>query len=186
MQRSRMHADLSHLSRVVVDEEALSRRLDELAAEITVEYAGRRLVVVVILTGGLMFAADLLRRIPLPLRLECLSASSYQGETRSSGAVYFRDREWPDVAGSDVLVLDDILDTGLTLSRVCAELRGRGARTLQSCVLLAKRRDREAVIEADHTGFTIEDEFVVGYGLDYRQQYRNLPVIGVLAAEHVC
>lgn len=163
---------------------AIASRLDELAAEITACYTGQPLTVVAILNGSLLFAADLLRRIPLPLHLECLNVASYHGAMESSGTVTFLQTGLPEVSGRHVLLLDDILDSGRTLHAVRQRLL-REARPLsvRVAVLLKKRKARTEPLDADYTGFEIGDEFVVGYGLDYRGCYRNLPEIRVLGAE---
>lgn len=159
-------------------------RLDEMAHEITRDYRGRELTVVAVLNGSFMFLADLLRRIPLPLRLDCLSVASYHGGTESTGRVTFNQYSLPDVAGRHVLILDDILDSGLTLTAICEKMRAETKpESVKVCVLLRKRKPRPQPVPADYVGFDIADEFVVGYGLDYREHYRNLPFIGVLRAE---
>ena len=128
--------------------------------------------------------ADLLRRIHLPLSLDCLSVSSYHGGTESSGHVTFDQTSLPDVAGRHVLIVDDILDTGRTLNAICHRLREEAKpASVKVCVLLRKLKDRAEECEADYAGFDIADEFVVGYGLDYQERYRNLPFIGVLKPE---
>jgi hypoxanthine phosphoribosyltransferase len=171
----------SHLKRVLFREEEIAIRLDELAAEITEDYRGKELSVLAVLNGSLIFMADLLRRIPLPLQLDCLRVKSYYGGTVSTGRVEFDRTVLPDIDGRHVLLLDDILDSGHTLAAIIDTIRS-AARTqsLKSCVLLRKSKKRSRPIEADYVGFDIEDEFVVGYGLDYQEQYRNLPLIGVL------
>jgi hypoxanthine phosphoribosyltransferase len=173
----------SDIERVLFDGPAIHKRLDEMAAQITADYADRELTVIAILTGSLMFMSDLLRRIPLPLRLDCLSVASYQGKTTTSGEVIFKQLSVPDVAGRDVLILDDILDTGQTLTTVRDRLETAKPRSIRVCVLLSKRKQRARHVNADYIGFEIDDEFVVGYGLDYMQRYRNLPYIGVLKKE---
>ena len=173
------------LDRVLFDEATILRRLDELAREITTEYEGRDLTIVAILNGSLIFMADLLRRIPLPLQLDCLRVASYHGGTKTSGEVIFQQAALPDVAGRHVLILDDILDSGLTLAAIAEKLKSTGALSVKICVLLRKLKPRQRPIEADYVGFNIGDEFVVGYGLDYRERYRNLPCIGVLRKEKI-
>lgn len=175
-----MHGDIR---KVLIDEGVIGRRLDVLAGKILEEFRGQDFVVVVILKGALVFMADLLRRMPIPLEIECLNVASYHGGTESSGKVDFLDAWLPDVEGRSVLLVDDILDTGRTLAAVSAKLRDQGAERVKSCVLLAKDKERAAEVEADYVGFGIGDEFVVGYGLDYRGLYRNLPYIGVLKDE---
>jgi hypoxanthine phosphoribosyltransferase len=171
----------SHLKRVLFREEEIATRLDELAAEITEDYRGKELSVLAVLNGSLIFMADLLRRIPLPLQLDCLRVKSYHGGTVSTGRVEFDRTVLPDIDGRHVLLLDDILDSGHTLAAIIDTIRSAArTRSLKSCVLLRKSKKRSRPIEADYVGFDIEDEFVVGYGLDYQEQYRNLPLIGVL------
>jgi hypoxanthine phosphoribosyltransferase len=137
--------------------------------------------VVTVLTGALMFTADLLRRIPLPLKLDCISVASYHGEPETSGEVKFDQLSLPDIKGRHVLIVDDILDSGLTLDAITNKFRREcGPLSIRICVLLSKQKVRRAQIAADYTGFEIKDEFVVGYGLDYLERYRNLPFVGVL------
>lgn len=171
------------LERVLFDEATILHRLDQIAAEISREYRARELTVIAVLNGSLIFMADLLRRIPLPLKLDCLSVASYHGGTASSGEVVFKQIALPDVAGRHILILDDILDSGLTLAAIAEKLRGAGPLSVKICVLLRKEKQRLRSVEADYVGFDIEDEFVVGYGLDYRERYRNLPCVGVLRKE---
>jgi hypoxanthine phosphoribosyltransferase len=175
-----MQADLD---RILFDEATIHRRLDELAARITDDYKDRELTVVAILNGSVILMADLLRRIPLPLKLDCLSVASYHGGTKSMGELIFRQVSLPDIAGRHVLVLDDILDSGVTLATIREKLEAAGPLTVRICVLLEKKRDRVRAVQPDYVGFEIADEFVVGYGLDYMERYRNLPCIGVLRKE---
>ena len=170
-----MQADLD---RILFDEKTILRRLDELAAQISADYHGCELTVIAILNGSLIFMADLLRRIPLPLKLDCLSVASYHGGLQTSGELIFRQVASPDVAGRHILLLDDILDSGTTLDAIQERLETASPRSVRICVLLRKR-----AIDADYIGFDIADEFVVGYGLDYMERYRNLPYIGVLRKE---
>jgi hypoxanthine phosphoribosyltransferase len=171
------------IERVLFDGQAIHKRLEEMAAQITADYVNRELAVIAILTGTLMFMSDLLRRIPLPLKLTCLSVASYHGKTQTSGEVLFKEFSVPDVAGQDVLILDDILDTGHTLAAVREKLETSKPRSTRVCVLLSKRKQRARDLDADYIGFEIDDEFVVGYGLDYMERYRNLPYVGVLRKE---
>jgi hypoxanthine phosphoribosyltransferase len=171
------------LERVLFDEPAIHRRLDDIAAQISRDYREKELTVIAVLHGSLMFVADLLRRIPLPLKLECLSVTSYHGRAQTSGEVTFRQIAIPDAVGRDVLILDDILDSGFTLGAVRETLETVKPRSIRTCVLLSKRKQRGRQIDTDYVGFEIEDEFVVGYGLDFRGRYRNLPYIGVLRKE---
>jgi hypoxanthine phosphoribosyltransferase len=171
------------LERVLFDEPAIHRRLDDIAAQISNEYRERQLTVIAVLRGSLMFVADLLRRIPLPLKLECLSVASYHGKTQTSGEVIFKQITLPDIVGRNVLILDDILDSGYTLAAIREALETAKPQSIRVCVLLSKKKQRAREVETDYIGFEIEDEFVVGYGLDFRGRYRNLPYIGVLRKE---
>ena len=173
----------SDIERVLFDGPAIHKRLDEMAAQVTADYPDGDLTVIAILTGSLMFMSDLLRRIPLPLKLDCLRVASYHGKTQTSGDVIFKQFAVPDVAGQDVLILDDILDTGYTLAWVRKKLETAKPHSIRLCVLLSKRKQRACEVDADYIGFEIEDEFVVGYGLDYMERYRNLPYIGILRKE---
>src|SRR5437762_8233782 len=162
---------------------AIHKRLDEMAAQITADYPERELTVIAILTGSLMFMSDLMRRIPLPLKLDCLSVASYHGKTEPSGEVIFKQIAPPDVQDRHVLLLDDILDSGHTLAAIREKLETAKPRSIRICVLLRKKKRRVRQVDADYVGFEIEDEFVVGYGLDFMARYRNLPCIGVLRKE---
>ena len=168
------------LDRVLFNEPTILRRLDELARDITAEYEGRELTVIAVLNGSFIFMADLLRRIPLPLKLDCLSVASYYGEAAATGEVAFKQITLPDVAGRHILILDDILDSGVTLTAIRDKLKTERPLDVKICVLLRKLKPRLRPVEADYVGFNIGDEFVVGYGLDYMERYRNLPFIGVL------
>ena len=172
-----MHQDIE---KVLIDEEVIQKRLQVLADKVKADFEGKPMVVVALLKGAILFMADLLRRIPLPMEIECVNVASYHGGTSSCGEVTFLDQSLPDVSGKAVLLLDDILDTGQTLHAVTTKLAQHGAAEVKTCVLLSKDIDRKAFREADYTGFVVGDEFVVGYGLDYRGRYRNLPYVGVL------
>ncbi|MGJ8695933.1 MAG: hypoxanthine phosphoribosyltransferase [Verrucomicrobiaceae bacterium] len=174
-----MHDDIE---KILVAEEVIEKRLDVIAERITEDFRHEEtLQVVAILKGALVFMADLLRRVPLKLEIECLNVASYHGGTESSGKVDFLDHKLPEVKGHTVLLLDDILDTGRTLQAVSAKLLEMGAKEVKTCVLLSKDKVRAADVEADYSAFEIGDEFVVGYGLDYDGKYRNLPYVGVLS-----
>ena len=166
----------------MIAEEVIEKRLDVIARRVHDDFASEEsLQVVAILKGALVFMADLLRRVPLRLEIECLNVASYHGGTESSGQVDFLDQKLPDVKGRCVLLIDDILDTGRTLAAVSEKLRELGAREVKTCVLLTKDKERAAEVDADYSAFEIADEFVVGYGLDYDGKYRNLPYVGVLS-----
>ncbi len=165
--------------RVLLGAEIIARRVEELGAEIAVAYQGRELTVVALYNGAVFFAADLLRHLPGAVRFEALCVASYEG-TGSTGTIRFRQEPLPDLAGRDVLLVDDILDTGQTLRAVCQRLQAETApATLRTAVLLHKQRATAAGLRADWTGFEIGDEFVIGYGLDFNGLYRNLPYIAL-------
>ena len=171
---------LSDLDRVLLDADVIQRRIDVLARQVAADFAGGTITVVAIMDGGLFFVADLLREIDLPMRLHTLSASSYHGGTQTSGELKLN---WPpglDVKDQHVLLLDDILDTGLTLAAVQNKILEQSPASLRTGVLLSKKRTRLRDVPAEYVGFEIEDEFVVGYGMDYQGRFRNLPCIGIL------
>ncbi len=172
------------LARILFEEEEIATRLDSLAAQITADYQGLDLTVIAILNGSLIFMADLLRRIPLPLQLDCLRVRSYYSGMVSTGRVTFDPQALLDLSERHVLLLDDILDSGHTLAAIIDTMRIQvKPLSVRSCVLLRKIKRRARPVEADYVGFDIQDEFVVGYGLDYNEKYRNLSVIGVLRQE---
>lgn len=150
-----------------------------LARAITRDYAGRDLVIVALLNGTVMFLADLIRHLELPLRLDFIGVSSYGAGTTSGQLVFTKELKL-EVKGRHVLLIDDILDTGKTITRVLAKLRPLKPRSLKVCVFLDKRARRTERAKADYIGFQIPDFFVVGYGLDFAERYRNLPFVGVL------
>lgn len=173
------HHALSEMKCVLFDERTIRRRVKQLARTIEQEYRGKDLVVVSLLNGTVMFLADLVRYLNLPLRLDFIGVSSYGHGTKSGELVFTKELKL-DVQGRDVLLVDDILDTGKTLARVTAKLQKLKPRSLKLCVLLNKAARRSEPVTADYVGFEIPDEFVVGYGLDFAERYRNLPYIGVL------
>lgn len=176
---------LQDIQRILYHESTILSRLDELADTLTGDYRGKDLTVIAILNGSFIFMADLLRRVPLPLQVDCWSVSSYHG-TKSTGRIAFRQTELADVRGRHVLILDDILDSGITLLNIREHLAANsGTLSLKVCVLLRKKIDRPRLVDADYVGFDIPNEFVVGYGLDYNERYRNLPFIGVLTDEAI-
>jgi hypoxanthine phosphoribosyltransferase len=167
------------IERVLVSEAALARRIRTMAREIARDYAGRDLVIVSLLNGTVLFLADLIRHLDLPLRLDFIGVSSYGAGTESRELVFTKELRL-DVRRRDVLLVDDILDTGQTLKQVIARLRPLRPRRLRVCVLLEKKARRVERVRAHYIGFQVPDEFVVGYGLDYAEQFRNLPFVGVL------
>ncbi|HEY5958149.1 MAG TPA: hypoxanthine phosphoribosyltransferase [Polyangiaceae bacterium] len=158
-------------------------RVAELGREISAEYAGRNLVVLVLLKGSFIFAADLIRAIALPLRVEFLGLASYGAGTKSTGVVQITQDLTSPIVDEDVLVVEDIVDSGLTLSYLLRQLDTRGPRSVKVCAMLHKPVRTQQEVPIHYLGFTIPDEFVVGYGLDHAQAYRNLPYIGVLDVE---
>ncbi len=167
---------------MLISKAQLRRRVRELAQRITREFTGRDLVVVSVLNGTVLFLADLIRQVPLALRLDFIGVSSYRGRT-APGALVFTKALRLDVRHRDVLLVDDILDTGQTLRCVLARLKRLRPRRIRVCVLLKKRTQRAARVRAHYVGFEIPDRFVVGYGLDFAERYRNLPFVGVLRSD---
>jgi hypoxanthine phosphoribosyltransferase len=175
----------SEIRGVLFHESTIMSRLDELAGQISSDYEGKDLTVVAVLNGSLMFGADLLRRMEMPLRLDCLSVSSYHGAS-TTGVVRFNQVRLPDVHNRHVLLLDDILDSGHTLHAIRDKLMAETSPlSIKICVLLRKDVPRQRELEADYVGFDIANEFVVGYGLDYMERFRNLPYIGVISDEAI-
>lgn len=167
---------------ILISRQRLARRVHQLALEIQAEFDGGDLVIVALLNGTVFFLADLLRQLSLPLRLDFMGVSSYGGGTKTTEMVFTKELRL-DVSGRDVLLVDDILDTGRTLARVTAKLNKLRPRVIKTCVLLDKPSRRLEKITADYVGFIIPNFFVVGYGLDYAERYRNLPFVGVLRPE---
>ncbi len=167
------------VERVLITEGQIARRIRVMAHEIGRDFRGREMVVVSLLNGTVMFLADLIRHLNLPLRLDFMGVSSY-GLGTESGELVFTKELRLDVRGRDVLLVDDILDTGKTMSRVLPKIQALKPRRIKICVMLDKPSRRTEDIEADYVGFEIPDLFVVGYGLDFAERYRNLPFVGVL------
>lgn len=168
------------IEEILINDAEIQRRLDALAGEIQRDYAERDLLLVGVLTGSVMFIADLLRRLPLQLRLDYIGVSSYHGATRSTGDLLVTKALRLDVRNRDVLVVDDILDTGLTLVKVREMVRELQPRSLKFAVFLEKDVPHKEDFRADYVAFHIPNKFVVGYGLDYQECYRNLPYVGTL------
>ncbi|HLY31414.1 MAG TPA: hypoxanthine phosphoribosyltransferase, partial [Ktedonobacterales bacterium] len=170
----------------LISEQAIQARVAELGAAITRDYAGKDLVLLGILRGSLIFLADLARQVALPLEIDTIVAASYGDETHSSGVVKIVKDIEASIEGRHVVIVEDIIDTGLTLRNLLELLRTRSPASLRVCTLLVKDRvfpEQGERIEAAYVGFHVPDRFVVGYGLDYAQRYRNLPFIGVLKPE---
>jgi hypoxanthine phosphoribosyltransferase len=174
----------SDIGEILLTEEQIQARVAELGAAITADHAGRPLTLVSVLKGSLPFMADLMRAIHVPVRIDLMEVSSYGGTTtESSGLVRILKDLSASIEGEDVLIVEDIIDTGLTLNYLLRYLRGKNPRSLRICTLLDKPARRLVDIAVDYIGFTIPDQFVVGYGLDYGEFYRNLRFVGVLRPE---
>ncbi|MEP7040388.1 MAG: hypoxanthine phosphoribosyltransferase [Chloroflexota bacterium] len=172
-----MHADVEE---VLLSGEEVQTRVAELGAQLAVDYEGRDPVLVSVLKGSIIFLADLVRAMPIPLAIDLMEVSSYGASTESSGQVRILKDLSTSIEGREVIVVEDIIDTGLTLNYLLRYLHDKGPASIKICCLLDKPARRLAPIEIDYRGFTIADRFVIGYGLDYSERYRNLPYIGVL------
>lgn len=174
-----MHRDCES---VLIGSDEIGKRVAELAETINRDIK-EKVLVISVLKGSVLFLADLFRRLEMPTELDFMAVSSYGAGTVSSGQLRIKKDLTADVNGKDVLIVEDICDSGLTLTRLCALLRERGARSVRTAVLLDKRERRVCEFMPDYTGFIVPDAFVVGYGLDYDERYRNLPYIGILKSE---
>ena len=174
-----MNGSVNHHISVYLTEEQLNKRIAQIGKEITKKFEGESLVLIVILKGSIFFATELAKRIDLPMNMEFMSVSSYGSGTESSGEVKIKKDIETSIEGENVIIVEDIIDSGNTLSRLMPMLRERNPKSLTLCTLLDKP-DRRVVddVVCDFTGFVIPDKFVVGFGLDYDQRYRNLPYIG--------
>ncbi len=170
--------------RKLITEEEISKRVKEMGAQITRDFKDKdgELLVVCLLKGSIVFMADLCREIKLPLKMDFMSVSSYGNETESSREVKILKDLDENIMGKDVVVVEDIIDSGLTLKKVLQILGNRSPRSISLCTLLNKPARREAEVKVQYVGFDIENEFVLGYGLDFRQEYRNLPYVGVMGS----
>ena len=171
------------IQEVLFSEEQLDRRVREIAAQIEKDYEGKEIMLIGVLRGSFIFMADLSRRIDLPCTLDFMSVSSYGKGTSSSGQVQITKDLSSDISGQHIIVVEDILDSGNTLSYLLKLLEQRNPASIRLCTLLDKPERRVKEVKVDYSGFTIPDAFVVGYGLDYAEQYRNLPYIGILKPE---
>ena len=176
-----MYADLKE--ELLLTREQIAARVQEMGRQITEDFRGRDLTVICILKGAVVFFVDLVREIDLPMTMDFMAISSYGSATKSSGVVRILKDLDHAIAGRHVIIVEDIVDTGKTLAFLKENLLARGAASLKICTLLDKPERRQVEIEADYFGFVIPNEFVVGYGLDYAEKYRNLPEIGVLKPE---
>jgi len=162
---------------ILFTREEIRNRVKELGKQITSAYQGKNLLIVSVLKGGFIFTADLVREIDIPVKIEFMRTSSYEGQLESSGNVKILHDLTIDIEGYDVLVVDDIADTGLTMKYILEHLRRRNPASLKCCVLLDKPARRKTDLQADYVGFTIPDQFIVGYGLNYGDYYRNIPYV---------
>lgn len=165
---------------ILIDEEQIKKCVNELGAKISEDYKGKEVIVLVILKGSMIFAADLVRAISIPVRLDFMQASSYGSGTQSSGIIRIKKDMENDAAGKNIIIVEDIIDSGKTLSNIRKLLEERGAASVSICSFLTKPSRREVDVKAEYVGMEIPDEFVVGYGLDFAENYRNLPYVGVL------
>lgn len=178
--KSGNHVLRRDIRRVLISAARIQRRTRQLAAQIGRDYAGQDLTLVSILKGSVVFLSDLIRFLPMKCSVDFMAVSSYGGATESSGVVrlVMDLRESPE--GKNLLLVEDLVDTGLTLEYILRNLRTRGPRSVRVCALLDKPANRKVPVQIDYTGFRIPNEFVVGYGMDYQERYRNLPYVGVL------
>ena len=171
---------MSEKIRVLLSEEEVDARIQEVADVINKDYEGKDVHMICVLKGGVFFMCELAKRITRPVTLDFMSVSSYGDDTKSSGVVKIvKDLDQP-LEGKDVLIVEDIIDSGRTLSYLVENLKSRGAKTVRLCTLMSKPSRRVVEVPVDYIGYEIPDEFVVGYGLDYAQKYRNLPYVGVV------
>lgn len=174
---------LKDVKEVLISEEQIAAKVEEIAAQINRDFEGKPLLIIGVLKGANLFVADLIRKIEIPMILDFMAISSYGTSTESSGAVKILKDLDEDIKGMHVVVVEDIIDTGLTLSYLSKNLESRGALSITLCTLLDKPERRKAHINVKYKGFDIPDEFVVGYGIDFAEKYRNLPFVGVLKPE---
>jgi hypoxanthine phosphoribosyltransferase len=165
---------------ILISEESIQARIAELARQIEAEYQGRHLTLIGVMTGSVMFLADLSRKIALPMQIRVIQAGSYHGGTQTSGMVSINEDFIPDVSGRDVIILDDILDTGHTIAALYDLVSQRGPNSVKTAFLLRKIGRQRIPFEPNYVGFEIPNRFVIGYGLDFDEQYRHLPHIAVL------
>ncbi|HHX96721.1 MAG TPA: hypoxanthine phosphoribosyltransferase [Clostridia bacterium] len=173
-----------HLQKILITEKQIEEKVKELGALISRDYEQKDLVIIGVLKGAVVFLADLIREIKIPLALDFISTSSYGASTRTSGVVRILKDLDKDITAKDVLLVEDIIDTGLTLSYLTDNLRARQPASLKICTFLDKPERRQLILKPDYKGYDIPNDFVVGYGLDYNEKYRNLPYVGVLKPKY--
>ena len=165
---------------VLLSEEEVDKRINEIGKQISKDYEGKNIHLICVLKGGVFFMCELAKRIDVPVSMDFMAISSYGADTKSSGVIKIVKDLDESITGKDVLVIEDIVDSGRTLSYLLEMLKDRGPKSMRLCTLLDKPDRRVVDVKVDYTGFQIPDEFVVGYGLDYDQKYRNLPYIGIV------
>lgn len=171
------------IKNILISEKVLADKVAELGAKISDDYKGKDLLVISVLKGAAVFMSDIIRKITIPCQIDFMAASSYGAGTDTKGSVKILKDLDIDVSGFDILIVEDILDSGVTLSNIIKLLESRKARSVKVCALLSKPERRRVEVPLAYVGFEVPDEFVVGYGLDYSEKYRNLPFIGVLKEE---
>lgn len=174
---------LNNIKKVLVSEEQIAKTVEEMGAQISKDYQGKNLLVISVLKGAAVFMSDIIRKITIPCQIDFMAASSYGAGTETKGSVKILKDLDIDVSGYDILIVEDILDSGVTLSNIIKLLESRKAKSVKVCALLSKPERRKVEVPLAYQGFEVPDEFVVGYGLDYAELYRNLPFIGVLKEE---
>ena len=171
------------IKKILIEEKILQAKVAELGAKVTEDYRGKDLLIVCVLKGAVIFTSDLIRKIDLPLDIDFMAISSYGANTKSSGVVRILKDLDMSIEGKHVLIVEDIIDSGLTLAYMIENLKSRGPASVEICTILDKKERRTIDLDIKYTGFVVPDEFVVGYGLDYAEKYRNLPYIAVLKEE---
>ena len=171
------------IKEILIDEDILQAKVKELGAKITEDYKGKDLLLICVLKGAVVFVSDLMKRIDLPLEIDFMAVSSYGSDTKSSGVVRILKDLNKGIEGRNLLIVEDIIDSGLTLSYLIENLKARGPESVEICTILDKPDRRKTNINIKYTGFQVPDEFVVGYGLDYAEKYRNLPYVAILKEE---
>ncbi len=174
---------LNDIKKVLISEEQIKEKVLEMGKAISKEYEGENLLVISVLKGAAVFMSDIIRQITIPCQIDFMAASSYGDGTQTSGSVKILKDLDIDVSGFHILIVEDILDTGVTLSKIIELLNSRGAKSVKVCTLMSKPARRRVEVPVAYEGFEVPDEFVVGYGLDYAEKYRNLPFVGVLKEE---
>ena len=180
-----MYKGYKEVSQVLIDEDEIASAVERLASQINRDYEGKEIIVVGLLKGSFIFMGDLLKKITVPCSVDFMIVSSYGGRTFSSGEVNIKKDLGEDIRGKNVILVEDIIDSGITLSAVLENLRKREPESLRLCSLLSKPARRRKEVHIDYLGKEIPDEFVIGYGLDYDEKYRNIPFVGILDPEYI-